>query len=139
MRSVNVGERIRQLRLGLGRSVRALAATTGLSPSLLSQADNNQGTPSIGSLARMAIALRVSLSQFFAGPETSTVYLVCAPLWGWPLRHHVFSSAYHLGRSGADMRPLIHTACYLVSFLRDKHPGITCLPTGDQHAQDGFG
>ena len=29
MSSVNVGERIRQLRLGLGMSVRALAAKTG--------------------------------------------------------------------------------------------------------------
>ena len=73
MSSVNVGERIRQLRLGLGMSVRALAAKTGFSPSLISQAENSQVTPSIGSLERIAMALGVSLGQFFAEPETSTV------------------------------------------------------------------
>ena len=48
MSSVNVGERIRQLRLGLGISVRALAAKTGFSPSLISQAENGQVTPLLG-------------------------------------------------------------------------------------------
>ena len=78
MSSVNVGERIRQLRLGLGMSVRALAAKTGFSPSLISQAENNQVTPSIGSLERIAMALGVSLGKFFAEPETSPVRLVQA-------------------------------------------------------------
>src|SRR2546429_9483317 len=78
MSSVNVGERIRQLRLGLGMSVRALAAKTGFSPSLISQAENGQVTPSIGSLERIAMALGVSLGKFFAEPETSTVHLVRA-------------------------------------------------------------
>ena len=80
MISVNVGERIRQLRLGLGMSVRALAAKTGFSPSLISQAENGQVTPSIGSLERIAMALGVSLGKFFAEPETSTVRLVRASL-----------------------------------------------------------
>ena len=80
MRSVNVGERIRQLRLGLGISVRALAAKTGFSPSLISQAENGQVTPSIGSLERIAMALGVSLGKFFSEPETSTVRLVRASL-----------------------------------------------------------
>src|SRR5437763_15237199 len=74
----NVGGRIRQLRLGLGMSVRALAAKTGFSPSLISQAENGQVTPSIGSLERIAMALGVSLGKFFAEPETSTVHLVRA-------------------------------------------------------------
>jgi transcriptional regulator with XRE-family HTH domain len=78
MSSANVGERIRQLRLSLGMSVRALAAKTGFSPSLISQAENSQVTPSIGSLERIAMALGVSLGQFFAEPEASTVHLVCA-------------------------------------------------------------
>jgi len=78
MSSVNVGERIRQLRLGLGISVRTLAAKTGFSPSLISQVENGQVTPSIGSLERIAMALGVSLGKFFAEPETSTVRLVRA-------------------------------------------------------------
>lgn len=78
MSAVNVGARIRQLRLSLGMSVRALAAQTGFSPSLISQAENGQVTPSIGSLERIARALGVGLSKFFAEPETSPVRLVRA-------------------------------------------------------------
>ena len=78
MSSVNVGERIRQLRLGLGMSVRILVAKTGFSPSLISQAENSQVTPSIGSLERIAMALGVSFGQFFVEPETNTVRLVRA-------------------------------------------------------------
>jgi transcriptional regulator with XRE-family HTH domain len=78
MSSVNVGERIRQLRLGLGMSVRTLAAETGFSPSLISQVEHSQVMPSIGSLERIAMALGVSLGGFFAEPETSAVRLVRA-------------------------------------------------------------
>jgi transcriptional regulator with XRE-family HTH domain len=78
MSSVNVGERIRQLRLGLGLSVRALAAGTGFSPSLISQVEHNHVMPSIGSLERIAMALGVSLSTFFAESETNSEGLVRA-------------------------------------------------------------
>jgi transcriptional regulator with XRE-family HTH domain len=78
MSPVNVGERIRQLRLGLGLSVRALAAETGFSPSLISQVEHSHVMPSIGSLERIAMALGVSLSTFFAEPETHSEGLVRA-------------------------------------------------------------
>lgn len=78
MSPVNVGERLRQLRLGSGMSVRALATKTGFSPSLISQVEHNQVTPSIGSLERIAMALGVSLGKFFAESETGAVGLVRA-------------------------------------------------------------
>jgi transcriptional regulator with XRE-family HTH domain len=78
MSPVNVGERIRQLRLGLGLSVRALAAETGFSPSLISQVEHSHVMPSIGSLERIAMALGVSLSTFFAESETNSEELVRA-------------------------------------------------------------
>jgi transcriptional regulator with XRE-family HTH domain len=78
MRPVNVGGRIRQLRLGLGISMRTLATQTGFSPSLISQVEHGQVTPSIGSLERIAMTLGVSLGKFFAEPAPSTVGLVRA-------------------------------------------------------------
>ena len=78
MSPVNVGERIRQLRLGLGMSMRTLATKAGFSPSLISQVEHRQVTPSIGALERIAMALGVSLGQFFAAPERRTVALVRA-------------------------------------------------------------
>jgi transcriptional regulator with XRE-family HTH domain len=78
MSSVNVGQRLRQLRLAAGMSVRTLASTSGFSPSLISQVEHSQVTPSIRSLERIAMALGVSLSQFFAAPEPSATRLVHA-------------------------------------------------------------
>lgn len=78
MSPVNVGERIRRLRLDLGMSVRTLATQTGFSPSLISQVEHGQVTPSIGSLERIAMVLGVSLGKFFAEPETSAIGLVRA-------------------------------------------------------------
>jgi len=78
MSPVNVGERIRQLRRGLGMSMRTLATKTGFSPSLISQVEHSQVTPSIGSLERIAVALGVNLGKFFAEPELNTVALVRA-------------------------------------------------------------
>jgi transcriptional regulator with XRE-family HTH domain len=78
MSPVNVGARIRQLRLGLGLSVRTLAAETGFSPSLISQVEHGHVMPSIGSLERIAMALGVSLSTFFAECETNAEGLVRA-------------------------------------------------------------
>ena len=75
---VNVGARIRQLRLGFGMSMRTLATKTGFSPSFISQVEHSQVTPSIGSLECIAMALGVSLGQFFAEPARSTVALVRA-------------------------------------------------------------
>jgi transcriptional regulator with XRE-family HTH domain len=78
MSPVNVGERIRLLRLGLGMSMRTLATKTGFSPSLISQVERGQVMPSIGSLERIATAFGVSLGTFFAGPDPSAAGLVRA-------------------------------------------------------------
>jgi len=75
---VNVGERLRQLRLNAGMSLRTLATKSGFSPSLISQAENGLVTPSIGSLERIAMALGVSLGQFFVESDPSATRLVRA-------------------------------------------------------------
>jgi len=78
MSPVNVGERIRQLRLGLGMSVRTLATKSGFSPSLISQVEHGLVTPSIGSLERIAMVLGVSLGKFFIESDSSPAWLVRA-------------------------------------------------------------
>ena len=61
-----IGEHIRQLRLKSHVSVRAFAAQTGFSPSFISQLENGQVTPSLGSLQKIAETLGVTLGEFFA-------------------------------------------------------------------------
>jgi quercetin dioxygenase-like cupin family protein len=59
-------------------SVRSLAAQTGFSPSLISQVEHGQVTPSIGSLERIALILGVSLGKFFTEPDTQAAGFVRA-------------------------------------------------------------
>jgi quercetin dioxygenase-like cupin family protein/DNA-binding XRE family transcriptional regulator len=61
-----IGAHIRQLRLGRHVSVRSFAAQTGFSPSFISQLENGQVSPSLGSLHKIAEALGITLGEFFA-------------------------------------------------------------------------
>jgi transcriptional regulator with XRE-family HTH domain len=61
-----IGEHIRRLRSKRHVSVRAFAAQTGFSPSFISQLENGQVSPSLGSLQKIAETLGVTLGEFFA-------------------------------------------------------------------------
>lgn len=61
-----IGERIRRLRSERHISVRAFAAETGFSASFISQLENGQVAPSLGSLHKIAESLGVTLGEFFA-------------------------------------------------------------------------
>ena len=61
-----IGEHIRQLRLKSHVSMRAFAAQTGFSPSFISQLENGQVSPSLGSLQKIAETLGITLGEFFA-------------------------------------------------------------------------
>jgi len=62
-----VGERIRQRRKELGYSLRALGTRTNLTASFLSQVENDQSSPSLASLQRIATALEVPMFTFLNG------------------------------------------------------------------------
>lgn len=68
----SIGETIRKLRETCRLSVRALASRSGFSPSLISQIELGQTTPSISSLERIALALGVTLAEFFHAAETKS-------------------------------------------------------------------
>ena len=71
-----IGEHIRRLRSDRGLSVRAFAARTGFSPSFISQLENGQVSPSLGSLQKIAEALGVTLGEFFVAAETGEEPLI---------------------------------------------------------------
>jgi transcriptional regulator with XRE-family HTH domain len=66
-----VGELVRRLREQRGLSLRALASATDFSPSFISQLENGQVSPSIGSMERIAATLGVTLGEFFAALGSS--------------------------------------------------------------------
>jgi transcriptional regulator with XRE-family HTH domain len=67
-----VGERIRQRRKELGYSLRELGTRTNLTASFLSQVENDQSTPSLASLQRIATALQAPMFAFLNGVNASS-------------------------------------------------------------------
>ncbi len=61
-----IGERVRRLRLKRHMYLRAFAVQTGFSASFISQLENGQVSPSLGSMQKIADALGVTLGEFFA-------------------------------------------------------------------------
>lgn len=66
-----LGEHVRGLRVRAAISLRALAGLTGFSPSFISQFERGEVSPSIASMQKIAAALGVTLSQFFAAVAKS--------------------------------------------------------------------
>lgn len=71
-----IGLRIRELRQARGMTLQALAATTDLSPSMLSLAERGRASPSIGSLVVIAGALGVAMSDLIVCEPASDEKLV---------------------------------------------------------------
>lgn len=69
--SLQIGSRLRALRLAKRLSLRTLAKQTGFSASFLSQVELEQVSPSLGSLDRIAGALGVSLPALLSPAEAS--------------------------------------------------------------------
>ena len=63
--SVNIGERLRELREARNISMRALAIRSGLSANALSMIERGRASPSVSTLYKLADALGVSITSFF--------------------------------------------------------------------------
>src|SRR5512132_2962099 len=63
--SVNIGERLRELREARNISMRALATRSGLSATALSMIERGKASPSVSTLYKLADALGVSITSFF--------------------------------------------------------------------------
>lgn len=66
---VNLGARLREVRLRSGLSLREVARRLGVSPSFVSQLETGKSQPSVATLYSMAQLLRVSIDELFAQPE----------------------------------------------------------------------
>src|ERR1700674_586034 len=69
MIEANLGEAVRRLRKRSRMSLRTLAEKTDFSPSFISQVENGQASPSISSMEKIALALGVTLGEFFQATE----------------------------------------------------------------------
>src|SRR5690242_14156875 len=70
---VDLGARIRALRLARGETLRRLAAEAGVTESFLSQVERGVASPSIASVQRIARALGQSIAELFAADERAGI------------------------------------------------------------------
>src|SRR5437762_13705247 len=66
---IDLGARIRALRLARGATLRQLASKAGVTESFLSQVERGVASPSIASVQRIARALDHSIAELFAEDE----------------------------------------------------------------------
>jgi transcriptional regulator with XRE-family HTH domain len=62
---INVGQRLHELRISRGLSLRALAEQSGLNVNTLSLIENQRSSPSVSTLQLLAQSLQVHISAFF--------------------------------------------------------------------------
>ncbi len=65
---VNLGARLRAVRLRSGHSLREIARRLGVSPSFVSQMENGKSQPSVATLYAVSQLLDVSIDELFAAP-----------------------------------------------------------------------
>ena len=73
--SINIGERLRELREARNISMRTLATKSGLSANALSMIERGKASPSVSTLYKLAEALGISITSFF-GSETDKKQVV---------------------------------------------------------------
>ncbi|MGB9672620.1 MAG: cupin domain-containing protein [Anaerolineales bacterium] len=63
--SIDVGNRLREVRQAQGYSLRSLAEKSGLNVNTLCLIENNKTSPSVSTLQQLALALQVPITAFF--------------------------------------------------------------------------
>lgn len=76
MEDINLGAKVQQFRTMRKKTLRELAAEAGLTPSMLSQIENNVVNPSINTLKAVAEVLQVPLFKFFQDDNTEDKIVV---------------------------------------------------------------
>jgi transcriptional regulator with XRE-family HTH domain len=159
---LQIGERIRAERARKGISLRSLARSVGLSPSLISQIETGKCQPSVSTLYAITTALGVSVEDVFEEPqavgrdaeagqdgqavgETAAEGVARAPgvdgFPGAPVVHPGGREVLEL-ESGVTWERLGHVPGSHVDFLRVTHaPGASSSPAGRlmRHAGTEYG
>ncbi|MDR3493913.1 MAG: cupin domain-containing protein [Ancalomicrobiaceae bacterium] len=73
---IDVGRRLRELRIAAGLSQRALAKKAGVSNATISMVESNRVSPSISALRQILSGFPLGIAEFFAAPEPDTEQVV---------------------------------------------------------------
>jgi transcriptional regulator with XRE-family HTH domain len=67
--NLNIGDRIKVLRISQKRTMQEIAAACDLSKSMISKIENNKAVPSVAALVKIATALGTNISSLLEGDE----------------------------------------------------------------------
>ena len=128
MNKIDVGDVIKKIRMDEGFSLRDVAKDSGISPSALSQIENNKISPNLMTLKKIAKSLNVSVISLLASEEASNISLVKS------------SDRRKIIRNTTEQGSIIEE--FLVDSLNyEMEPAIITLPlnseSGEHVAHDG--
>ena len=69
---MKIGQTVRDIRKNKGKTIKDIAAESGIAPSLISQIENDKANPSLSTLISIAAALNVPIMTFFGGEEKAS-------------------------------------------------------------------
>jgi len=127
--TVDVGGRLRQLRMERNRSMRALARTSGLSTNALSMIERGRTSPSVSTLYKLAEALEVPITAFFRlePPKQDIVFRAMAERKRVPI-----PSGQWMGLGGEAFTGRMEP------FMLSLEPGASSGPFGMLHSGSEF-
>jgi transcriptional regulator with XRE-family HTH domain len=136
LNEIDVGRRLRELRVGRGLSMRALAEKSGLNVNTLSLIENQHTSPSVSTLQQLAQTLQVSISAFFetdqgnkqvvyqkdgARPRAAFTHGYMEDLGAGMLRHGAEPLIVSLApKADSGKTPIVHTGREFVYCLEGR-------------------
>jgi transcriptional regulator with XRE-family HTH domain len=126
---MQLGRKIRDLRLRRGLTVQKLADATGLSKGFISQVENDRTSPSLATLRDLATALRTSMA-YLVVEDDPTLHVARAaerpqlPVDGNTSRSELLSA---LPKRNLELLMLKLAAGRQAGDQRHSHPGEECL------------
>jgi transcriptional regulator with XRE-family HTH domain len=101
----NVGLRIRSFRERQGLSLRAVADRCGLSINAISQIERGENSPTVSTLHRLAMALNLSITDFFNQEAAQTFVFVKQNQGLSTNSDHVFMESLGIGLRNQQIEP----------------------------------
>lgn len=126
---IDVGSRLKQLRIERGQSMRSLARASGLSTNALSMIERSRTSPSVSTLYKLADALEVPITAFFR-TEPPRQKIVFRP--SGERKNVEFKGGLWQGLGGEEF------VGKLEPFIIQLEPGGESGPYGMLHAGDEF-
>ena len=141
-----VGERVRELRLGLGLTMERFAERAGLSLGMLSKIEHAQTSPSLATLTSLANAAGVPFTAFFRGLDEEHDAVIVPAGQGLDIAHEGSSDGRRYQDLGALRGPLREIEPVLVTITEPnevfplfQHSGVELIYIVEGAVEYGYG